>query len=149
MYPVRRLTLLLAAALVLSACGSSITAVTPRSAGPTQARAVTPFCDAIEQSQTATREVSAAGVGRRIENIDQVADQVRAANQQVSALAPPELRADADRVVAVVDRQLRLLEDSGGDTLALSRDPELTRLTGDPAYAASSRALNDYVRTSC
>lgn len=149
MYPVRRIVPALLAGAVVAGCGSSITDVTQRSTGPTQARAVSPFCDAVEQSQTAAEPVARARVGGQIENVGQVADQVRTANQQVSALAPPELRADADRVVSVLDRQLRLLEDNGGDTLALARDPDLRRETADPAYAAASRRLTDYVRSSC
>jgi len=149
MYPVRRILPVLLAGAVVAGCGSSITETTQRSATPTPARAVSPFCDAIEQSQAAAEPVSRGRAGGRIEDIDQVADQVRTANQQVSALAPPELRADADRVVGVLDRQLRLLEDSGGDTAALSRDPELGRASADPAYTAASRRVTDYVRASC
>jgi hypothetical protein len=149
MTPVRRIVPLVLTGAVLAGCGSSITDVTPRSTAPTQARAVSPFCDAVERSQTAAEPVSRGRIGARVENIDDVADQVRSANQQVSALAPPELRADADRVTGVVDRQLRLLVDSDGDTLVLSRDPELSRATSDPEYAAASRRLGDYVRSTC
>lgn len=149
MTPVRRIVPLLLTGAVLTGCGSSITDVTPRSAAPTQARPVSPFCDAVERSQAASESVSRGRIGARVDDVDDVADQVRSANQQVSALAPPELRADADRVTGVVDRQLRLLVDSGGDTLVLSNDAELSRATSDPEYAAASRRLGDYVRSTC
>jgi hypothetical protein len=149
MYPVRRIVPVLLAGAVVAGCGSSITEVTQRSAAPTPARAVSPFCDAVEQSQAAAEPLARGRVGGQIQDVDQVADQVRSANQQVSALAPHELRADADRVVSVLNRQLRLLEDSGGDTQALSRDQDLARETADPAYAAANRRISDYVRTSC
>lgn len=149
MSPVRRIVPLVLTGAVLAGCGSSITEITSRSTGPTPARAVSPFCDAVERSQRAAEPVSRGRIGARVEDIDQIADQVRSANQQVSALAPPELRADADRVVGVVDRQLRLLEDSNGDTLVLSRDPDLARATSDPEYGAASRRLADYVRSTC
>ncbi len=146
---VRRIVPMLVAGAVLAGCGSSITDVTTRSAGPTQARAVTPFCDAVERSQTAAEPLSRGRIGARVDDVAEVADQIRSANQQVSALAPPELRADADRVTGVVDRQLRLLVDSGGDTMVLSRDPDLERATSDPEYTAASRRLADYVRGTC
>ena len=149
MSPVRRIVPVLLAVAVVAGCGSSITATTPRSTGPTQARAVSPFCDAVERSQTAAEPVSRGRIGARVDDVGEVAEQVRTANLQVSALAPPELRADADQVTAVVDRQLRLLVDSGGDTLVLSRDPELERATNDPAYTAATRRLGDYVRSTC
>jgi hypothetical protein len=149
MYPVRRIALLLLAGAVVAGCGSSITQVTPRTAAPTQARAVTPFCDAIDQNRKAAEPLSRGGLGSRVENIDQVADQIRSANQQVAALAPPEQKADADRIVAVLDRQLRVLVDNDGDTAALARDPEIEQATRDPEYAAANRRLSEYVRTSC
>lgn len=149
MSPVRRIVPLVLTGAVLAGCGSSITEVTTRSAGPTAARPVSPFCDAVERSQTAAEPVSRGRIGARVADVERVADQVRSANQQVSVLAPPELRGDADRVVAVVERQLRLLEDSGGDTLVLARDPDLERMTSDPEYAAASRRLADYVRGTC
>ena len=149
MSPVRRIVPLVLTGAVLAGCGSSITDVTTRSTGPTQVRAVSPFCDAVERSQTAAAPISRSRIGTRVDDVDAVAEQIRSANQQVSALAPPELRADADRVTGVVDRQLRLLVDSGGDTLALARDPDLQRVTSDPEYAAASRRLGDYVRSTC
>lgn len=149
MSPVRPIVPVLLAVAVVAGCGSSITETTTRSTGPTQARAVSPFCDAVERSQAAAEPVSRGRIGARVEDVGEIADEVRSANQQVSALAPQELRADADRVTGVVDRQLRLLVDSGGDTMVLARDPELERATTDPAYAAATRRLGDYVRSTC
>ncbi len=149
MYAVRRIVVVLLGATMLAGCGSSITEITPRSTRTTPAAAATPFCEAIARSQEASQPVARWRIGQQVENVGEVADQVRTTNQQVSALAPPELRADADRVVGVVDRQLRLLEVNGGDTSALARDPELERATADPEYAAASKRLSDYVRTSC
>ena len=149
MSPVRWIVPVLLTGAVLAGCGSSITEITTRSTGPTPAHAVSPFCDAVQRSQKAAEPVSRGRIGARVDDVENVADQVRSANQQVSALAPPELRADADRVTGVVDRQLRLLVDSGGDTMVLSRDPDLARATSDPEYAAASRRLGDYVRSTC
>lgn len=136
--------------LVLAGCGSSVaTRDTPRTAVTTQAEAVTPFCEAVTNSRAATRPVAELGSGQRVEDIALVADRVRAANQQVTSLAPQELRADFERASQLLERQLQALEESGGDTLALSRDPELTRDRTDPEYAAGTQRINEYVRRTC
>ena len=45
----------------------------------------------------------------------------------MTALSPQEIRADFERVNALIERQLRLLEANGGDTLALARDADVAR----------------------
>lgn len=139
---------LLVAGLVLSGCGSSVAdRGSSRTVTTTQARAVSPFCEAVDRSSAAARPVSTPG--RRVDDITAVADEVRAANQQVTALAPQELRADFERVNGLIERQLRILEANGGDTFALARDPDITREANDPAYNEASDRINDYVRATC
>ncbi|MDN5917194.1 MAG: hypothetical protein L0I76_19175 [Pseudonocardia sp.] len=139
-----------AAVLVLTACGGSVAdRGSSRTVTTTQAEAVTPFCEAVENSRAATRPVSGLGTGRRVDDVDGVADRVRAANEQVTALAPQELRADFERANALIEHQLRLLEANGGDTLALARDPDIAREATDPGYTAASSRINEYVRATC
>lgn len=141
---------LLAAVLALPGCGSSVAdRDTSRTATTTQARAVTPFCEAVEQSRAATGPVSRLATGQRLDDPAVVVDRVRTANEQVTALAPQEVRPDFERVNALVERQLRLLESNGGDTLALARDPDVAREAADPGYTAAVRRINDYVRSTC
>ena len=128
-----------AALVVLAGCGSSVaTRETPRTAVTTQAKAVTPFCEAVANSRAATRPIAELGTGQRVE-----------ANQQVTSLAPQEMRADFERAGQLLERQLQVLEESGGDTLALSRDPELARNRTDPEYTSGTQRINDYVRRTC
>lgn len=135
---------------MLAACGGSVAdRGSSRTVTTTQAAAVTPFCEAVANSRTAARPVSELGTGRRVDDIAQVADRVRAANQQVTALSPQEIRADFDRVNALIERQLRLLEANGGDTLALARDADVAREASDPAYTEASGRINEYVRNTC
>ena len=153
MTTVRRHVLLLSAALVLVAgCGGSL-ATQPGSSRQatttTQARATNPFCEAVQAGQDAAEPVSGIGIGRSVGDVDQVAANVRRANQQVTALAPQEIRADFDRVNQLAERQLELLEANGGDTMAVARDPEIAQARSDPAYQASSQRINDYVRSNC
>ena len=37
----------------------------------------------------------------------------------------------------------------GGDTLAVARDPEISRQRTDPEYQAALQRINDYVRSTC
>ncbi|MBW0102341.1 hypothetical protein [Pseudonocardia sp. KRD291] len=136
--------------MVLSACGGSVAdRGSSRTVTTTQAQAVSPFCEAVENSRSSARPVTELGTGRRVDDIAGVADRVRAANEQVTALSPQELRADFERVNALVERQLRQLETNGGDTFALARDPDVAREASDPAYTAASGRINDYVRSTC
>lgn len=154
MHPVRRLVSVVpAAALVLlSGCGDSLATrsseYSPRTT-TSPARATTPFCEAVRASREATEPVSSLVVGERLADVEQVAARVRAANQQVTALAPQEIRADFDRASALVEQQLQLLEANGGDTVAIARDPAVARARADPEYAAAGRRVNDYVRRTC
>ncbi|OLL71305.1 hypothetical protein Ae168Ps1_5808 [Pseudonocardia sp. Ae168_Ps1] len=149
---VRRLALLVPAALVLVAgCGGSL-ATQPgssRQATTTEAVATTPFCEAVQASRDAAQPVSGLAIGRSLGDIDRVAAEVRRANQQVSSLAPQEIRADFDRANQLVERQLELLEANGGDTMAVARDPEIAQARSDPEYQAASQRINDYVRSNC
>lgn len=154
MFSARRNALALAAVvaapLVLTGCGSSVAdRDTSRTVTTTAAEAVTPFCEAVDESRAAARPISELGTGRRLAEINNVADQVRTANQQVTALAPQELRTDFERRNALIERQLRLLETNGGDTLALARDQDIAREASDPGYTAALRRINDYVRSTC
>ncbi|MEV1292562.1 hypothetical protein [Pseudonocardia sp. NPDC049635] len=152
MTAVRRFALLVPVALVLLAgCGGSLATQpgTSRPAPTTQARASTPFCDAVQASRDATRPVGGIGLGRAVEDVESVAANVRRANQQVTGLAPQELRSDFDRVNQVVERQLQLLEANGGDTIAVARDPGIAEARSDPEYQAASQRINDYVRSTC
>ncbi|MBP2367116.1 hypothetical protein [Pseudonocardia parietis] len=152
MTTVRRHVLLLSVALVLVAgCGGSL-ATQPgssRQATTTPARASNPFCEAVQAGRDAAEPVSGIGIGRSVGDVDQVAANVRRANQQVTALAPQEIRADFDRVNQLAERQLELLEANGGDTMAVARDPEIAQARSDPAYQAASQRINDYVRSNC
>ncbi|MBC3192927.1 hypothetical protein H7X46_17860 [Pseudonocardia sp. C8] len=152
MTAVRRLGLLLPAVLlVLAGCGDSL-ATQPGSSRPpttTQARATTPFCEALQDSEEAAEPVSGIAIGRPVENIGEIAADVRRANEQVTALAPQEIRPDFDRVNQLAERQLDLLEANGGDTLAVARDPEIARARADPSYQVATQRINDYVRSTC
>lgn len=144
------LTAVVAAPLVLAGCGGSVAdRDTSRTVTTTAAQAVTPFCEAVDNSRAAARPVSELGTGRRVGEISTVAEQVRTANEQVTALSPQELRADFERRNALIERQLRILESNGGDTLALARDSDVAREASDPAYTAGQRRINDYVRSTC
>ena len=89
------------------------------------------------------------GIGRSISDVGEVTANVRQANQQVTALAPQEIRADFERVDQLVERQLALLEANGGDTLAVARDPGIAQDRADPEYQAASQRIRDYVRSTC
>ena len=142
------LPVLVAAVLGLAGCGSSVADRDgPRTVTTTQARAVSPFCEAVQTRRQAARPLSEPG--RRVDDIGAIAERVRTANQQVSALAPQELRADFERVNGLIERQLRLLETNGGDTFALARDPDVARESNDPAYSEASDRINEYVRATC
>lgn len=144
------LAAVVAAPLLLTGCGSSVAdRDTSRTVTTTAAQAVTPFCEAVDDSRAAARPVSELGTGQRLGEIDTVADRVRTANEQVTALAPQELRADFERRNALIERQLRLLETNRGDTLALARDPDVAREASDPGYTAALRRINDYVHSTC
>lgn len=152
MTAVRRFALLVPAALVLLAgCGGSLATQpgTSRPATTTQAQASTPFCDAVQASREATQPVGGIGLGRGVEDVEAVAADVRRANQQVTGLAPQEIRSDFDRVNQLVERQLQLLEANGGDTIAVARNPEIAEARSDPEYQAASQRINDYVRSNC
>ncbi|BBG01119.1 MULTISPECIES: hypothetical protein [Pseudonocardia] len=152
MTPVRRCALLVPAALLLLAgCGGSLATQpgTSRPATTTAAQASTPFCDAVQASREATQPVGGIGLGRAVEDVESVASNVRRANQQVTGLAPQEIRTDFDRVNQIVERQLQLLEANGGDTVAVARNPEIAEARSDPEYQASSQRINDYVRSNC
>lgn len=153
MTAVRRHALLLAAVLVVAGCGDSL-ATRPGPSRPvttTQVRATTPFCEAVQASREAAQPVSGIGIGlgRQVGDIERLAADVRRANEQVTALAPQEIRADFERANQVVERQLELLEANGGDTLAVARDPQLAQERTDPAYQAASQRINAYVRSNC
>lgn len=152
MTAVRRLLLLLPAACVLLAgCGGSLATQqsSSRTVTTTQAQASSPFCEAVQAGQDAAQPVTGLGIGRSVGDVEQVAANVRRANQQVTSLAPQEIRADFDRVNQLAERQLQLLEANGGDTMALARDPGLAQERSDPAYQEASQRVNDYVRSNC
>ncbi|GAA1866836.1 MULTISPECIES: hypothetical protein [Pseudonocardia] len=155
MTAVRRPGLLVPAALALllvGGCGSSL-ATQPGSSSrtvvTTQNRPSSPFCDAVEASRTATQPFNGVGIGRSISDVGEVTANVRQANQQVTSLAPQEIRADFERVDQLVERQLALLEANGGDTLAVARDPGIAQDRADPEYQAASQRIRDYVRSTC
>lgn len=152
MAAVRQHVLLLSAVLALVAgCGGSLATQPGSTRAPTttQARATTPFCEAVQASRDAAQPVNGVGIGRSVGDVGEVAANVRQANQQVTALAPQEIRADFDRVNQLTQRQLELLEANGGDTLAVARDPEIAQARSDPEYQAASQRINDYVRANC
>lgn len=152
MTAVRRLLLLLPAACVLLAgCGGSLATQqsSARTVTTTQAQASSPFCEAVQAGQDAAQPVTGLGIGRSVDDVEQVAANLRRANQQVTSLAPQEIRADFDRVNQLAERQLQVLEANGGDTMALARDPELAQQRSDPAYQEASQRVNDYVRSHC
>lgn len=155
MHPVRRLALLVptAALLVLTGCGSSLATRpsegSPRSTTSTEARALTPFCEAVQTRREATEPIAALGLGQQLTDVSAVVDRIRAANQQVTALAPQEIRADFERTDALVEQQLQLLEARDGDTLAVARDPAVARARTDPGFTAASDRVDDYVRRTC
>ena len=152
MTAVRLFVLLLPAVLVLLAgCGGSL-ATQPGSSRPTTttpARAATPFCEAVRASRDAAQPVNGIGIGRSVGDVAEVTANVRAANQQVTALAPQELRADFDRANQLDERRLELLEANDGDILAVARDPQIAQARTDPEYQAASQRINDYVRSNC
>ncbi|MEJ8277315.1 hypothetical protein [Pseudonocardia spirodelae] len=155
MTAVRRGGLVVAAVLtllLLAGCGSSL-ATRPSSSRvvtpTTTAQASTPFCEAVEASRAATQPFSGVGIGRSVSDVGRLAADVRRTNQQVTALAPQELRQDFDRVDQLVERQLSLLEANGGDTLAVARDPGIASTRADPQYQQASQRINDYVRSTC
>lgn len=152
MRAVRGFVLLFPVVLVLIAgCGGSL-ATQPGSSRPattTSAQAETPFCEAVKAGRDAAQPVNGIGIGRSVGDVAEVIANVRAANQQVTALAPGELRADFDRANQLDERRLELLEANGGDVLAVARDPELAQARSDPEYQAASQRINDYVRANC
>ncbi|MEQ3554447.1 hypothetical protein WIS52_28610 [Pseudonocardia nematodicida] len=153
MTAVRGLALLVPALILIAGCGGSL-ATSPGSSRPAAtseaaAQAVSPFCEAVEASRNAAQPVSGIGIGGRLDDVNQVAAEVRRANQQVTNLAPQEIRADFERANQLVERQLELLESNGGDTLAVARDPEIGQARSDPDYQAASQRINDYVRSNC
>ncbi|ANY05236.1 hypothetical protein AFB00_01690 [Pseudonocardia sp. HH130630-07] len=150
----RRWTLLLSAltvSVVLAGCGDSLATQsgTSRPATTTEARATTPFCEAVQANQDAVRPLGGIAVGGRVEDVAQLVANVRRTNQQVTALAPQEIRGDFDRANQLVERQLVALENSGGDSMAVARDPEIARARSDPEYQAASQRISDYVRSNC
>lgn len=151
MSAVRRGALLLVAGLLAAGCGDSL-ATRPGSTRPattTEARATTPFCEAVQASRDAARPIGGITIGRQVGDVATVVANVRRTNQQVSALAPQDVRQDFDRTNQLVENQLELLEANGGDTLAVARDPEIARQRADPAYQAALERVNDYVRSNC
>lgn len=155
MYPVRRMALFatMAALALVAGCGDSLATrssdYSSDSTPTTEARASSPFCEAVENSRRATEPVAALGVGQQLGDVGQVAADVRTANQQVTALAPQEIRADFERTTALVEQQLQLLEANGGDTLAVARDPAISQARTDPEYTAANSRVTDYVRRTC
>lgn len=160
MHPVRRPSPPVAAVLVglvvlalAAGCGDSLATRSSdgssRATTTSAAPVASPFCEAVENSRRATEPVAALGIGGRLGDVGQVADDVRTANQQVTALAPQEIRADFERTTALVEQQLQLLEANGGDTLALARDPAVARARTDPEFTAANRRVSDYVRRTC
>ncbi|MFP5021960.1 hypothetical protein [Pseudonocardia phyllosphaerae] len=135
----------------LTGCGDSL-ATRPSStphASPTTSRSQTPFCEALQRSREAARPVNELGVSRQKSDTGEVVTDVRSANQQVLLLAPQEIRPDVQRANEVVELQLRVLERTEGDTLALSRDPDVSRERSDPQNVEASQRIQDYSRRMC
>jgi hypothetical protein len=140
------------AALLLGGCGGSLAdADAPR---PSRAQRPPPgdFCTAVKAGAAATRPLAAlvaqGGVVPR-ERLAAAAAKVRAANADVLATAPGEIRPDVERSVALVEMQIAALEAADGDTGAVAGDAAMRSTVAAPEYTGASRRVREYVDTHC
>lgn len=143
------------AALVAGAavvgCGSSVAdADAPE---PTRAlpRPATPFCAAAQANLDAIRPLNGM-VARGSIPPDQLQDTiaaVRRAGSDMLTTAPDEIHDDVERTVQAVGLQLDVLQRSGGDPSALTRDPQLTERLNSSEFAGAGERVRAYVARTC
>ena len=137
--------------LVLAGCGGSVAdrdqpRPTREAPAPTSA-----FCTAVQAGNTAAAPLDTLATRGSAppEELSNVVDAVRRTNAALLDTAPPEIRTDVDRYVAVVDLQLDALLANGGDLGALQSDAALTERINAPDNVASSTRVREYVAKNC
>jgi hypothetical protein len=141
----------LAAGAVLVGCGGSVADADRREPVLATPAPQSPFCAAAQANLEAIRPLNtlvARGNVAQGELADTVAA-VRSAGAQMLNAAPDEIRPDVERTVQTLDLQLDALLASGGDTAALSRDPELTARLNSPEFAGAGDRVRSYVDRTC
>ena len=148
----RTVSALVAAALLLTGCGGSLAdADSPAPARPDRT-APGDFCGAVQAASRAAQPLTAlltrGGTVPR-EELDPAAAAVRSAYADVLATAPGDVRADVELSVSAVTLQLDALEAAGGDTAAVTRDPQLRSRLSAPEYTEAAERVRTYVGEHC
>jgi hypothetical protein len=142
---------LVVATLLLAACGGSL-ADTDSPAPRVDRTPTGDFCGAVRTGTRAAQPLTAlltrGGTVPRDELATATAA-VRSAYSDVLATAPGEVRADVERSVAAVNLQLDALEAAGGDTTAITRDPQLRSRLDAPEYTEAAERVRSYVGEHC
>jgi uncharacterized protein (DUF1499 family) len=141
----------LAAGAVLVGCGGSVADADRRDPVRTTPPPATPFCAAAQANLEAIRPLNGL-LARPNVSQDELADTVtavRSAGAEMVNTAPNEIRADVERTVQALDLQLDVLLANGGDTAALSRDPELTARLNSPEFAGAGDRVRSYIDRTC
>ena len=119
----------------------------PSASGPA-ATAGGSFCDAARADITsATGLASTLTPGSTKIDIKALAEKARPLNDALVAAAPPEIRADVEKLAAATAARLDALERTDGDVLAIAKDPAFLAAVQDGL--ASGRRLDSYLKTHC
>jgi len=142
---------LLAGALLLlglAGCGGSVADRDRPSPTRAQPEPASPFCAAVQASNTALAPLATPG-GIPADELASTADAVRRSTTQLLNAAPEEIRGDVERYNAVVDLQLDALVANGGDSAALARDTALTAQINTPENTTANQRVRAYVTENC
>jgi hypothetical protein len=139
---------------LVAGCGGSVADTDireARAASATPAPTASPFCTASRASSAAIGPLNAL-VGRGDVNPGELAkavDDVRRSEADLLNTAPGDIRADVQTTVDAVDAQLDALLAHGGDSAAVSADPNLTARLAAPDLAAANQRLTAYLTRTC
>jgi hypothetical protein len=141
----------LAAVLVTVGCGGSV--ADADSPNPTRAEAPrpSPFCAAAEANQEAIRPLNGLVARGQIspDELADTVDAVRRAGADMINAAPPEIHADVEQTVAVLDLQLDVLMANDGDPSAVARDPQVAARLNSPEVTGATQRVRSYVERTC
>jgi hypothetical protein len=139
---------------LVTACGGSVADADireARAASATPAPAASPFCTASRTGSAAIEPLNALVSRGNVNPTDlaRAVDDVRRAEADLLSTAPSDIRADVQTTVDAVDAQLDALLAHGGDSAAVSADPNLTARLAAPELAAANQRLTAYLTRTC
>ena len=120
---------------------------------PTRAEAPrsSPFCAAAEANVEAIRPLGGLVARGQVppDELTDTVDAVRRAGADMVNTAPPEIQADVEQTVAVLDLQLDVLIANDGDPSAVARDPQVAARVNSPEVTGATQRVRSYVERTC